>query len=78
MKCCMLNLETHTGILYYRFNVTKKNATDIITVQGLNYLHIWISTSVLQEHTAAVLMRCATIQRDCTTVNVNLDILGTD
>ena len=40
MKCCMLNLETHTGILYYRFNVTKKNATDIITVQGLNYLHI--------------------------------------
>ena len=40
MKCCMLNLETHIGILYYRFNVTKKNATDIITVQGLNYLHI--------------------------------------
>lgn len=33
-----------------------------------------MSTSVLRNYTIAVLMLCATISRDLTTVHVNLDI----
>ena len=32
----MLNLETHTGILYYECNFMKTKGADIITMQGKN------------------------------------------
>ena len=40
--CCMLNLKTYTGILYYQYNFMKTKAADIITMQGNNAkgLHI--------------------------------------
>ena len=42
---------------------------------SIDDFRIQISTSVLQEHITAVLMRYATAQKDRTTANVNLDIL---
>ena len=40
--CCILNLKTYTGILYYQYNFMKTKAADIITMQGNNAkgLHI--------------------------------------
>ena len=44
----------------------------------MNEFHFQILTSAQKENTTAVLMLCATIPRDRTTVHVNLDILEMD
>ncbi|PFX22526.1 hypothetical protein AWC38_SpisGene12934 [Stylophora pistillata] len=62
--------------LGYSGNVelAKTNATDS-TTRSIHDMHIQISTSVLLEHMTATLMLCASIQRDRSTVHVNVEIL---
>ena len=47
-------------------------------ITNIHKVTFQILMSVLQKHTTAVLMLCATIPRDRTTVHANLDILEMD